>query len=263
MARRTRAHVQEADVVYRERIGDRHQAGVRCPRCSRVIAVEWDSADDIDIDGRTRSRSLGRCESCYRSGRARAGGRQPSGIRGYVHVILEPDGALACGAWAGDVNARLEMLVTGVSSCGCCHVTLVRCGGCGIPVAARHKSPEVHRREEVCGYCPRCDRIISITAFDPEHPDVLRFSDRVASPAEIGAARRYEWQDRTRGEMHEVDGWTTMRKEIPRELLDLVDLPDDAVEFIGRDGRLTWEAWLDGLGDAEGRAHDGDGPGGG
>ncbi len=259
MQRRARSLVSEADIVFRDLIGDRHQAGVRCPRCARVLAVEWKAEEEFDAGTKRSSRSLGRCEGCYRPWRSRAGGRQVSESRGYVHVVLESDGSLTTGTWAGDAVARLTVLVTGVASCGCCHVTLVRCGGCGIPIATVHKAPETHVVDEKCGYCPRCDRLVSIKAADPAHPGALRFSDRVASPEEIDVNRRYEWRDHTREEMHDVDGWTTMQRVIPRELLDLVELPSDAVEFIGRDGRLTWEAWLDELGGSDDREHGSEG----
>lgn len=264
MPQNVRKAVADAELAYLERIGSRVQAGVRCPRCRRVIPVEWEGKEPrrggTNGSDRTSARSLGRCTGCFRP--YRAAGRKPArrgdgdGDVGYVHVVREPDGSLSVGAWPGDRRARLAVLVTGVASCGCCHVTLVRCGGCGLPVATVHKAPETYSEAELCGYCQCCDRLIHIRPAEPSAPDALRFFDEAASPEEITASRRGEWRDRLRFEMHDVDGWTTMRATLPRELLDLVELSHEAIEFVGRDGPVTWEAWLADLGRASGRDHD-------
>ena len=260
MARHARTVVRQADILLRERIEGRWQACVRCPRCSRLISVEWSDEENRSTDVLPRSRSLGRCNGCFESASASDDEASATGTARYVHVVLEPNGELTCGPWQGDAKTRLDVLVTGVASCGCCHVTLVRCGGCGLPIATCHRAPESLVTDELCGYCQGCDRTIEIKAEDVAHDGVLRFSDRVASPSQIERARRLEWRDRTRDEMHDVDGWTTMRRDIPEELLALIDLPSEAVEYLGRDGRLTWDDWLGELGGSEAEEHE---PGGG
>lgn len=161
------------EIVYHETLSGRHQAGVRCVRCGRVINVEWTADDLADVECRGHGLRLGRCATCYVDEAddvdADATGAE-DGVpavsntpgEGYIYVTLEPGGRLVAGPSDYDRCADLEVLLTGVASCGCCHVTVVHCGWCAAPVATRHPALEDVDEAVDCGYCNHCDRIITV-----------------------------------------------------------------------------------------------------
>lgn len=232
---------REAETVYREDVGDRRQAGVRCPRCRRVIAVEWSSEalEEARLEGETR---LARCERCFRH----PDGDDPEG--GYVYVTLEADGRLRAGTSPYDYCEALEVVVSGVASCGCCHVSLVRCGWCGTPVPASHPALETIDEYLECGYCIHCDRILGIQVAARDGKVERGFVDRVASPDERADERWQLWHERADLEMNDVGTWSTALPSIPDRDLALIDLPEDAIEFVARQPRMTWERWLEAFG---------------
>lgn len=231
------------EFVYRERIGDREQAGVRCPRCQRVVIVEWTDDERASVDAGGAPLRLGRCDACF----CHPGDElDPEG--GYVYVRLEPGGRLGVGTSAYDYCEDLQVLVTGVASCGCCHVSLVRCGWCATPVPTNHPALESVDRYLDCGYCVHCDRIVGIDLLSRDGRMVPVFVDRVAAPEERDEERWRLWQERLSAEMDDVSGWSTRLREIPERELELIDLPEEAIEFVSQQPRMTWESWLEAFG---------------
>jgi len=256
----------DVEILFSERVGRRFQAGVRCVRCRRVIAVEWNEADVAVVAASGRRHVLGKCDSCYRrapgtGSRARAHRADATDAgghvwdAGYIYVTLSQEGRLACGSLRRDACQDLPALVSGVASCGCCLVTLVACGGCDVPVPAVHRAPEELDGAARCGYCLHCERIISVQS---DGDGGLTFSDRVASPKEARSTTWRLWRETLHREMHDVDGWTTEQDELSDDVLRLVGLDRADIEYIGREGRQTWESWLTGFsGGREGAGRDG------
>jgi len=248
------------EIVYHETIAGRHQAGVRCVRCGRVINVEWTSDDLADVECRGHGLRLGRCASCFvdaadadDTGDALvfvtivdpAAAEGSSSVRdGYIYVTLEPGGRLAAGPSSYDHCADLEVLLTGVASCGCCHVTVVHCGWCAAPVAARHPSLDDIDETMDCGYCNHCDRIIAVTPRKDGGRRSHRFVDRVASPDEVADERWAIWRQQTLDEVDDVATWLSLLDDIPNSDLELLEITADQIEFPRRQARLTMEGWL-------------------
>lgn len=233
---------ERAETIYREDLGGRWQAGVRCPRCRRILAVEWasEALADARLEGETR---LARCDRCFRHpDEAKDAGD------GYVYVTVDAHGRLWAGPSQYDYCEDLEVVVTGVASCGCCHVSLVRCGWCGTPVATSHPALDTVDEYLECGYCIHCDRIVGVAVARREGADVRVFVDRVASPEERADERWQLWHERADQEMHDVGAWSTTLASIPERDLALMDLPEDAIEFVARQPRMTWEHWLEAFG---------------
>lgn len=232
---------REAETVYREEVGARRQAGVRCPRCGRVLAVEWspEALEEARHEGEAR---LARCERCFRSPDA----GDPDG--GYVYVTLDAEGRLWAGPSRHDRCEGLEVVVTGVASCGCCHVSLVRCGWCGTPVPVGHPALETIEEPLESGYCLHCDRVLGIEVVLRGGRPARVFVDRVASPEERADERWQLWHERADLEMHDVGAWSTALPSIPEQDLALIDLPEEAIEFVARQPRMTWERWLEAFG---------------
>lgn|GEM_PF-5317113 len=285
------------EIVYHETLSGRHQAGVRCVRCGRVINVEWTADDLADVECRGHGLRLGRCATCYvdevdgvdaDAAVAEDGLGMPAASNapgeGYVYVTLEPGGRLLAGPSDYDRCADLEVLLTGVASCGCCHVTVVHCGWCAAPVATRHPALEDVDEAVDCGYCNHCDRIITVVPNkgvpgksggrasgmrkDGNRPDGIRpdgyrpdsvrpdgsrptgarrshlFIDRVASPDEVADERWAIWRQHTLDEVDDVATWLSMLDEIPQSDLELLEISADQIEFPRRQARLTMEGWL-------------------
>ncbi len=231
--------------VYREERADRCAAGVRCPRCERVLPVEWDEDDRRQVERGDTGQRIGRCEACFLPPGEGAGGED---LGGYVYVTLEPDGSLAVGTSMDDYREGLDMLVTGEARCGCCQVTIVRCGWCATPVATRHAPLETLDEYVECGYCVHCDRIVGIDVYARDNEMVREFVDRVASPDEVDAERWAAWRDAMQAELGDVDRLRSPCVRLPREDLDLLELAADDVDFAGSPAGMTWEAWLETFG---------------
>ncbi|MEO8083617.1 MAG: hypothetical protein ABI780_07335 [Ardenticatenales bacterium] len=276
------------EVVYHEKLSGRHQAGVRCVRCGRVINVEWTADDLADVECRGHGLRLGRCATCYieagdtvagdnimagdtmagdtMAGDTVAGGTvtgntvpgDPTGpAEGYIYVTLEPGGRLAAGPSSYDRCEDLEVLLTGVASCGCCQVTVVHCGWCAAPVATRHPALEEIDERVDCGYCNHCDRIITVVPSPMHVRRTHRFIDRVASPDEIADERWAIWREQTLDEVDDVATWLSLLDEITTSDLELLEIAPDQIEYPHRQDRLTMEGWLATFGGRGGVAHDG------
>jgi DNA-directed RNA polymerase subunit RPC12/RpoP len=236
-----------SEMVYREQRDGRNLAGVRCPRCERVLSVEWDEEDRREVASRGAALRIGRCDACFRYPGEGEGGDD---LGGYIYVTLRPDGELDVGTSMGDYREGLTVLLSGEARCGCCLVTVVRCGWCSTPVATRHAPLATIDAYAECGYCVHCDRIIGIDVYARGGRTVREFVDRVASPEEVEAERWAAWRDATQAELNDVDRLSSPATELPPEDLDLLELGAHDIDFAGalheagmRDG-MTWEAWL-------------------
>lgn len=253
----TAATPRGGEIVYHETLDGRHQAGVRCVRCGRVINVEWTADDLADVECRGHGLRLSRCAACFVDAEDDAAApRDAAGDGGYIYVTLEPGGRLAAGPSDYDRCAELEVLLTGVASCGCCHVSIVHCGWCAAPVAARHPALEDVEETVDCGYCNHCDRIVSVippAAGERGH----RFVDRVASPDEVADERWAIWREQTLDEVDDVATWQSLLDEIPPSDLELLEITVEQIEYPHRQARLTMEGWLQSFGGRGGLAPSG------
>lgn len=245
------------EIVYQETLSGRHQAGVRCVRCGRVINVEWTADDLADVECRGHGLRLGRCATCYIEAGEGRDGDPAEPPEGYIYVTLEPGGRLAAGPSSYDHCEELEVLLTGVASCGCCQVTVVHCGWCAAPVATRHPALEEIDERVDCGYCNHCDRIITVVPTPLDGRRSHRFVDRVASPDEIADERWAIWREQTLDEVDDVANWLSLLDEIPTGDLELLEITPEQIEYPRRQSRLTMEGWLATFGRGGGVAHDG------
>lgn len=239
------------EIVYHETLSGRHQAGVRCVRCGRVINVEWTADDLADVECRGHGLRLGRCAACYEDSTdasdasevaevAKAASDTVDGTAatsvapgdGYIYVTLEPGGRLAAGPSGYDRCADLEVLLTGVASCGCCHVTVVHCGWCAAPVATRHPAVEDIDEAVDCGYCNHCDRIITIvpnkvapTVGVPSRVSARTDGGRAVGSRPDGARRDALSPDRGRVERARADGGHRSHR-----FVDRVASPDEVAD---------------------------------
>lgn len=243
------------EIVYHEARDGRQQAGVRCVRCGRVINVEWTADDLADVESRGHGLRLGRCAACFvDDGDDAPEAGAPAG--GYIYATLEPGGRLAAGPSEYDHCADLEVLLTGVASCGCCHVSIVHCGWCAAPVATRHPALDEVDEPVDCGYCNHCDRIVSVVPVSGGRAG-HRFIDRVASPDEVADERWAIWREQTLDEVDEVATWQSLLDEIPASDLELLEITAEQIEYPHRQARLTMEGWLASFGDRGGLAPSG------